>query len=230
MKLCHHSDAFVFKKKFDFYRSENLEWAYLKIGSKICSIWSIKIRYPALDMAENADDRLVLDRRFSIAILQIVDQLSQALAQSAPIPFSPYRLIHAEEFSQLVERMRINVPSSIRESERTLAERDLIMADARAEADQIIEQAKQQAIEMLSQERVVANAEKEAERILNNGRGTAQRRVDEADRYAASVLQDLSQKLGNISQQVDNGIQVLQQTSSQSIAGQQLDEHGDEVQ
>jgi len=151
--------------------------------------------------------------------------LSEALNQSTPIPFSPYRLIHAEEFNQLVERMRINVPSSIRESERTLAERDLIMSDARTEAEQIIEQAKQQSIEMLSQERIVVNAEREAERILNNGRNTAQRRVDEADRYATSVLQDLSQKLGHISHQIDNGIQVLQQTPSQSSATQQEDHY-----
>jgi len=114
--------------------------------------------------------------------------------------------------------MRINVPSSIRESERTLAERDLIIADAQTEAERIIEQAKQQSIEMLSQERVVMNAQREADRVIDNGRGAAQRRIEEADRYAASVLQDLSQKLGTISQQVDNGIQVLQRNSDQSAA------------
>ena len=37
--------------------------------------------------------------------------------------------------------MRITVPSSIRESERTLAERDRILAEAKAAADEIVEDA-----------------------------------------------------------------------------------------
>ena len=50
------------------------------------------------------------------------------------MPLSSYRMVNADEFGQLLEHLRINVPSSIRESERMLAERDKILSEARSEA------------------------------------------------------------------------------------------------
>ena len=136
------------------------------------------------------------------------------MADGRPVPLSSHRIINADEFGQALERLRINVPSSIRESERMLAERDAILAEARAEAEQIIEQASQQARGMLTDNALVVAAQREAERILDESRLVGQQRIDEADYYATSVLQDLAAKLGVITQQVDNGIRMLQESSS----------------
>jgi hypothetical protein len=95
-----------------------------------------------------------------------------------------------------------------------LAERDAILSEARAEAEQIIEQASQQARGMLTDNALVVAAQREAERILDESRLVGQQRIDEADYYATSVLQDLAAKLGVITQQVDNGIRMLQESSS----------------
>ncbi len=138
------------------------------------------------------------------------------LSQGWQVPFTPYRMVRAREIEQLVERMRINVPSSIRESERTLQERDRIMAEARAEADRVIQQAKQQAMEMLSERSLVATAQSEAERIIAESREIARRRTEEADFYAVQVLQDLAHRLQTMMQQVDNGIQLMQDQRAQS--------------
>jgi hypothetical protein len=138
------------------------------------------------------------------------------LSQGWQVPFTPYRMVRARELEQLVERMRINVPSSIRESERTLQERDRLMAEARAEADRIIQQAKQQAMEMLSERSLVATAQSEAERIIIESREIARRRTEEADVYAVQVLQDLAQRLQAMLQQVDNGVQLMQEQRRQT--------------
>lgn len=119
--------------------------------------------------------------------------------------------MRARDVEQLLERMRITVPSSIRESERTLADRDRIMNEARAEADRIIQQARQQAMEMLSEKSLIATAQVEAERIIVEGKEIARRRTEEADTYAIQVLQDLSQRLNGIMQQVGNGIELMQE-------------------
>jgi hypothetical protein len=139
----------------------------------------------------------------------LIDQLHVLISQATPIPFSSYRLVRAPEVEQLLERMRITVPSSIRESERTLADRDRIMNEARSEADRIIQHARQQAMEMLSERSLIATAQAEADRIINEGKDIARRRTEEADTYAVQVLQDLSQRLQGITQQVTNGIDVM---------------------
>jgi vacuolar-type H+-ATPase subunit H len=135
------------------------------------------------------------------------------LERGRPIPFSSLRVIDANEFAHLIERMRISVPSSIMESERTLAERDHILAEAHTEAERIIQQAKQRAMEIVHQDQIVVTARNEAERILQESRRAAQRRAQEADRYAVDVLGDLAQKLQVMTKQVDNGIQVMKSKS-----------------
>ena len=140
----------------------------------------------------------------------MIDQLAELLEQGRPVPLSGLRVINADEFAQLLERMRINVPSSIRESERTLAERDAILAEAHGEAERILAEAQEQAREMLSRESLMLAAQHEADRIVDESRASASRRIEEADRYATKVLEDLAQKLAVISQQVNNGILLLQ--------------------
>lgn len=139
----------------------------------------------------------------------MIDQLADTLNRGRPIPLSALRVIDTNEFAQLIERMRISVPSSIMESERTLAQRDHILAEAHAEAERIIQQAKQRAMEIISQDAVMQTAHNEAERILEESRAAAQRRAAEADRYAVQVLEDLAQKLQVITKQVDNGVQLM---------------------
>lgn len=148
-------------------------------------------------------------RRRLIAILQLVDQLADLVHRGWQIPFTKYRAVRGREVDQLIERMRINVPSSIRESERTLAERDRILAEAKAQADRIVEEAKRQAIEMVSERALLDTARQEMQRIIDEGQVDALRRVDEADKYAVGVLLGLQDELQKLTQQVDNGIMVM---------------------
>ena len=141
--------------------------------------------------------------------MQIIDQLADKLNSSPKVPLSSQRLVDANEFAQLLERLRISVPSSIMKSERTLAERDRILADADAEAKRVLAQAKQRAAEMVSSESLVVLARKEADRVLEEGKLAARRRTEEADAYAVQVLEDLSAKLAVIAKQVDNGLQIM---------------------
>lgn len=149
--------------------------------------------------------------------------MAEVLDRGRPIPLSSLRVIDANEFAQLIERMRISVPSSIMESERTLAERDYILSEAHNEADRIIQLAKQRAMEIVHQDQIVATARNEAERILQESRNAAHRRAQEADRYAVDVLGDLAQKLQVMTKQVDNGIQMMK---TKSLANDSLRDNG----
>ncbi|GIV70175.1 MAG: hypothetical protein KatS3mg048_3037 [Caldilinea sp.] len=124
---------------------------------------------------------------------------------------SSLRMVDANAAREMIERLRVNVPASIIESERMLQERERILEAAEAEAAAIVEQAKRRAQELLSHDALVAAAKREAERIVLDSQLAAQRRRDEADRYAASVLEELAEKLHVISRQVENGLELLRQ-------------------
>jgi vacuolar-type H+-ATPase subunit H len=131
------------------------------------------------------------------------------LQRSWRVPLTSLSVINADEFAHLLERMRINVPSAIMESERTLSERDLILNEARAEAERILQEARQRAHELVTDQAIVIAAQQEAERIIEDGRLTARRRAEEADHYAMQVLEELATKLQTITRQVDNGVEVM---------------------
>lgn len=142
---------------------------------------------------------------------------------SRRVPMSSLRMVDHTAARQVIERLRVNVPSSIIESERMLQERDRILEAAEAEAAHMVEQAKRRAQEILSSDTLVSAARQEAERIIIDSQRTAQQRRDEADRYAARVLEELAEKLGIISKQVDNGLELLRQNLELGGAPQKSD-------
>ena len=97
------------------------------------------------------------------------------------MPFTTQRVIDANEFSEMLERLRITVPSSVMESERMLRERDRILNDAETEAQQLIQHAKQRARELISENSIITLARDEGERIMQQSELAARRRTDEAD-------------------------------------------------
>lgn len=145
------------------------------------------------------------------------------MEDSRRVPMSSLRMVDHTAARQVIERLRVNVPSSIIESERMLQERDRILEAAEAEAAHMVEQAKRRAQEILSSDTLVSAARQEAERIIIDSQRTAQQRRDEADRYAARVLEELAEKLGIISKQVDNGLELLRQNLELGGAPQKSD-------
>jgi hypothetical protein len=137
--------------------------------------------------------------------------LDALLENSRRMPMSSLRMVDYMQFKQALERLRVNVPSSIMESERTLQERDRILEAAEAEAERVMELTRRRANDMLSNDALVAAARQEAERVIANAQELAKSRRDEADRYAARVLEELAEKLRIVTKQVDNGLDLLRQ-------------------
>lgn len=149
-------------------------------------------------------------------ILQLVDQLEQVLNRGWRVPFTASLVINEEECLRLIDQMRISVPSAIKESERMIAERDRIMAEARSRAETMVDQAEAEAVKLVSQHFIAQEAQREAERIVAAGRQEAIRMVQEAEDYALNVLRDLASKLSTSVRQAENGIQAIEDARRQA--------------
>lgn len=145
-------------------------------------------------------------------ILQLVDQLEQVLNQGWRIPLTASLIVNEEECLRLIDQMRISVPSAIKESQRMIAERDRILAEAQAQADAILAQAQHDAAEMVNQHFIVAEARREAQRIVDLGHEEAMRLVHDAEEYALNVLQELVEQLTGSLQQAQNGIRAIEES------------------
>ena len=136
--------------------------------------------------------------------------MAELVNQGWQVPFTSYRVVRGHEVEQLLDRMRINVPSSIRESEKTVTERDRILAEAKSAADRIVEDAHRRALEILNERALLERARQESQRIVDRGRSDAQYRVDEADRYTIGALRGLREELRALIHQVDSGLAMME--------------------
>ncbi len=151
-------------------------------------------------------------------ILQLVDQFEQTLNRGWRVPLSSSLIVNAEECLRLIDQMRISIPSSIKEGERMVAERDRILSDAQMQAQQIIAHAEQQARQMVSEDAITERAREEAGHISAQGHAEAVRLVDEAAAYARDVLSGLQDHLRGSLHQAENGIKALDSSQAPFIA------------
>jgi regulator of protease activity HflC (stomatin/prohibitin superfamily) len=141
----------------------------------------------------------------------LVDQLEKVLNQGWRVPLTASLIVNADECLRLIDQMRISVPSSVKESERMIAERDQILENARARADSMIADAQEQAQEIVSERGISITAERQAEQLLIDSRAEANRMVQQAEDYVADVLQRLSEQLETMLRQAENGIQAIEE-------------------
>jgi vacuolar-type H+-ATPase subunit H len=142
-------------------------------------------------------------------IMQLVDQFEALLTSSLRIPGTDRVLVNESECQRLIEQMRITVPDVVKQAQRTMHERDRLLAQAKEESERVVARARERANGLIEEHDIVRQAQERAAQVLHAAENTAQHMRGEADAYAVSVLQDLSAQLERATAQVQNGIAAL---------------------
>jgi vacuolar-type H+-ATPase subunit H len=135
--------------------------------------------------------------------------LEDVINDGRRVPFSDRLLVDEEACRQIIDQMRVSVPDIVKQAERTLGERDRIIAQANEEASRIVQMAREQATEMVENHELVEAAQRQANELLARAENEAIGMRAEADDYAVNALRALASQLEKIHQEVDNGIQSL---------------------
>lgn len=101
------------------------------------------------------------------------------------------------------------VPDVVKQAQRTVQERDRLLAQAKEESERIVARARERAAELVEEHEIMHKAQERATLVLHEAELTAQQMRGEADVYAVTVLQDLSAQLERSLVQVQNGIAAL---------------------
>lgn len=149
----------------------------------------------------------------TIEILQLINQLEQVFNEGSRVPFSQKIMVDEEACRRLIDQMRVSVPDLIKQAERTLGERDRIIAQANEEASRIVQMAREQATDLVEAHEVTGAARRRAEDILAEAEREALAMRAEADDYALSTLRHLAEQLEKIQREVENGIKALETDS-----------------
>lgn len=145
-----------------------------------------------------------------IELQQLINQLETVISHGKRVPLSQNIMVDEESVRRLIDQMRVSVPDIIKQAERTLGERDRIIAQANEEASRIVQMGREQATDMVEHHELVEDARRRAQEILVNAEREAAAMRADADRYALTSLASLAEQLGKIEHEVQNGIAALQ--------------------
>jgi len=143
-------------------------------------------------------------------ILQLIDRLEELFNESKSIPLTRNVMVDEDRMLDIIDQMRIAIPEEVKKAQQLLGQRDRVLAQAQEEANRTLDLARQKADQLASKELVVQEAQRRAELVLAQARADAENVRMDADDYVMRSLTQLQAELERISNQVTNGIRVVQ--------------------
>ena len=129
-----------------------------------------------------------------MAIEELLEQFDEVLDSGLKMP-GKRTIIDAEAIRAIIDDIRLNMPTEIKQARGIVADRADIITNAKREADGIIRSAEERAKAMVAQEEITKLAQEKAAEILSNAqnksremRKAAQDFVDELMRRADEGL------------------------------------------
>ena len=154
------------------------------------------------------------------------------MGEARRLPIGSGVVIDRRRLLDLIDQMRVAVPSEVREAQEILAQRQEFLAKAQEEAGAIIADAERRLEERLQENEVVKaaaergrellrdaedristmikQAEEEARERRDQAERVASEQMVEADRYALETLKKLENQLGAFLSSVRAGIESLE--------------------
>jgi len=120
----------------------------------------------------------------TVDILYLVDRLEELVGVGKRVPFSGRVMVEEEQFLALVDQLRIAVPREIKQAQRVIREREIIIAEAQNDASRILDSAKKKAEYVVSNEGLLNEARQQSELILQTSEENRKRAFGEIDVYA----------------------------------------------
>lgn len=145
-----------------------------------------------------------------IELQQLINQLETVISHGKRVPLSQNIMVDEESVRRVIDQMRVSVPDIIKQAERTLGERDRIIAQANEEAGRIVQMGREQATDMVEHHELVEDARRRAHDVIAEAEREAAAMRAEADRYALNSLAGLAEQVGKIDREVKNGMAALQ--------------------
>ena len=152
----------------------------------------------------------------SSRIEQIIEEIEEYIDRDCKFqPLSTTKIIvNKEHLDELLRELRMKTPDEIKRYQKIIANRDAILADAKAKADAMIEEAQVQTTELVSEHEIMQQAYAQANEVVQLATRQAQEIVDnatlEANAIKDSIMQYTDQKLAEVEDIIAHAVEVSQ--------------------
>ena len=151
-------------------------------------------------------------------ILQLIDRLEELFNDAKAVPFTHNVVVDEDKMLELIDQMRIAIPEEVKKAQQLVAQRDRVMAQAQEEANRTLQIARDKADGLVQKDIIVQEAQRRADQILAQARAEAEGVRADADNYVLDTLMQLQDQIAKLSNQVNNGIRVVQEEQMRKVA------------
>ncbi len=151
-----------------------------------------------------------------MTIEDILDELDGMIDRAWNLPLTGGKcVVDAERVRELLDDVRINLPTEIKQAKAIVADRSEIIAIARRESETILRRAEERAKQLVSQEEItrqaedksaeiIADAQNKANEIISSAGAKAKEMKAAANEFANSILKNSEETLSACLAEIKN--------------------------
>jgi vacuolar-type H+-ATPase subunit H len=132
-------------------------------------------------------------------ILDLIDMLEELVIQARRLPVGGNLVVDRKRMLDVIDQMRLAVPSDLRQAQQVLETREQIITDAHESARATLERAETERARRIEENSVFREAQEEADATaaahLSEAAEAASKQLDDADQYALEVLRRLEHQM-----------------------------------
>jgi F0F1-type ATP synthase membrane subunit b/b' len=167
-------------------------------------------------------------------ILSLVDKLESYVNASAHLPGTRKVVLDSRQLMELVDQLRVAIPTDVRNSQDMLGQREAIINQALLDARRLKASAQEESQSQVQHSTIVQQAQGKAEELLADAKRRAdamvhdaqrkahdtteeakhyhEDRLTEANKYATETLFRLEQQLASVLNAVRRGLDTLEES------------------
>ena len=140
-----------------------------------------------------------------MSIEEILDQLDELIDRSWSLPLTGGRcVVDAERVRELLDDVRLNMPTEIRQAQSIVADRAAIVEEAKKEAETIIARAEKRASALVDEEEIVRQSKNRANEILQQAQQQSREMRQSAKDFVDGILKNTEDAMTTSMNEIKN--------------------------
>ncbi len=123
--------------------------------------------------------------------LELLTELEDIIDKGVAVPFTGRCMLDKEELLEIIQEIRLKLPTDLEQAKWIKAERQNIINDANKEADEIIKVANDKLIAMINENEITKKAMAAAAEITDSANAEAQAAKNSSYQYADYLLENV---------------------------------------
>ncbi len=124
----------------------------------------------------------------------LLDLMDETLEDAFTVPLTGKRMVDVEKLRDIIDDIRLNLPTEIRQAKAIVKDRADIVEGARKEADAVVKKAEERARVIVSEQEIVKQSQARAAEIVQNAQMHSKETRHSVATYCENILRQTEEQ------------------------------------